>query len=223
VSGQPRLASSGQRGFSLAELMMGMAILVPLLASIVGTHQMLTKDLSASDAAATAAETCRIAGQRMTNLARAGCLSTCVTRATQADVDAAIAAQLLDPSVVVPALGAWISFPQDSARPTLRFQAADGVLSLNASALTPPREFEFQLDAGEADNDADDDGDGLVDEGSVVLRGGAQLLHTSTGVEGCTFKLSGRVLIFELRCARRGADGRIFRSNSVQEIYMRNI
>ncbi len=211
-----------QRGISLVEIAMAVTLLVVLLGSIAGINQMLTRELSANDAVASATEVCRIVGQRMTNQARPGCLSTCLTQATQEDVDAALAAQMLDPEVVVPALGDWISFPQHAKRSTLRFRAADGVLSLNATALTPPRVFEFVLDVNELDNDADDDDDGLIDEGSVRLREDTTLLYSCTDIENCTFELSGSKLVFELKVARRNAEGRVYRSNSVQEIYMRN-
>jgi prepilin-type N-terminal cleavage/methylation domain-containing protein len=213
---------NSQLGFTLVELMIVMVVAVPILGAITVTGTLVRDEIQSSDTAAQTAESCRIAGQRLAMLARPGLLSTCAVQATQEDVDLATAANLLNPSVVVPTLGDWIS-PPLTARPTFRFQGADGTLSMNATALTPPRQFVFTLEAGETDNNADDDGDGLIDEGGLqLLVGTLPVQLVITGVERCEFTLRGRVLTLSLAVARRDAKGHIYRATTTQSIYMRN-
>lgn len=221
MTGTTRGRSDG--GFTLLELLIVAAVSIPILASVFATHTMVREEIQASDTAASVAESCRTAGQRLALYARAGVLSTCAVKATQADILEATALQLLDPSVVIPSLGDWISPSVGSGHPTFRFQAADGVLSVNAAALTPAREFEFVIDDNELANGADDDGDGMVDEGKLQLRiNTSQLELIATGVEACSFSLNGRVLNVTLRCARRDHEGHVYRAVTTHSICMRN-
>lgn len=223
MSGARAAASAArERGFSLVEGLILVAVSLPILGSVIVTTKMVGSELESSEANAGAADTCRRVGQRIAQLVRAGALSTCRTRATKDDVDAATAANALDPSVVIPAKGEWIAPPDERERTTFRFQAAKGDLAMNPAALTPPRQFEFVLESGETDNDLDDDGDGLVDEGNLTLREGSTVLQVATGIERCAFRLVGSVLTFELRSARRDDAGRVHRSTTRQEVCLRN-
>jgi prepilin-type N-terminal cleavage/methylation domain-containing protein len=214
---------NSQRGFTLVELMIVMVVAVPILGAITVTGTLVRDEINSTEAAALTAESCRIAGQRLANLARPGLLSTCMVMATQEDVNAAIAAQMLNPTVVVPALGEWISPPPTGWRPSFRFQGADGKLSMNAAELTPVRRFVFSLDAGESQNGVDDDGDGLIDEGGLqLLIGTLPVQLVITGVERCEFRLRGRVLTLVLGVARRDAKGHLYRATTTQSILMRN-
>lgn len=223
MNGERPVAAAAQRGVTLLELIVVLAVSVPILGSVFATNMLVRGEMQASDTAASVAESVRTAGQRLSLFARAGVLSTCEVRAIASDVAAATAAQLLDPSVVIPSLGDWISPLPGSTHPTFRFQAADGVLSMNAAALTPLRELEFVLDGGEVANGLDDDGDGMVDEGKLQLRvSSSQLELIAQGVEQCNFTLNGRVLSVHLQCARRDHDGRVYRAVATHSICMRN-
>lgn len=220
-----------EAGLTLLELLVVVVVAVPILGSVLATNRMVREENTAIETAADAAESCRIAGQRLALYARAGLLSTCEVKATQQDVDWATDAHTLDPSVVIPAIGDWISpyEPEDGENPdpykrsTFRFQAADGVLSLNATALTPAREFEFVLDDNEIANNIDDDGDGMIDEGSLQLRiGSTRIELIATGVEKCLFLLQDHILQLELKCARRDHQGHIYESSATHQVYMRN-
>jgi len=214
---------SNQRGFTLLELLVVCAIAVPILGSVFATNMLVRGEVESGDTSASVAESCRTAGQRVSLYARSGLLSTCAVRATQDDVNAATAAQALNPSVVVPSIGDWIAPPVGAERTTFRFQAADGVLSMNAAALTPAREFQFVIDDNETANGIDDDGDGMIDEGKLELRiNTSQLELIATGVELCRFSLTGRVLSVRLQCARRDHQGHVYRAVVTHSIYMRN-
>lgn len=218
-----RTNGAAQGGMSLLELLVVMAVSVPILGSVLATNRMVREENTATDEAATVAENCRLAGQRLALYARAGLLSTCFVRATDEDVELARVARESDPSVTVPDVGDWIAPNEHTQRQTFSFQAADGVLSMNADRVTEAREFEFVLEDNELDNDRDDDGDGLVDEGSLRLRIGTTRLELiATGVESCSFELTGRVLTFNLQCARRDHQGHVYRAAVTHTIFMRN-
>ncbi|HEX6811189.1 MAG TPA: type II secretion system protein [Planctomycetota bacterium] len=214
---------NSQRGFTLVELMIVMVVAIPILGAITVTGTLVRDEIQSTETAALTAESCRIAGQRLAMLARPGLLSTCAVQATQADVDAAAAAAMVSPGVVIPALGDWISPPLTGSRPTFRFQGADGELSMNAQELTPVRRFIFSLDPTEMPNGLDDDGDGLVDEGGLqLLIGDLPVQLVISGVERCEFRLRGRVLTLVLAVARRDAKGHLYRATTTQSILMRN-
>ncbi len=99
---------------------------------------------------------------------------------------------------------------------------ATGTLSMNATDLTSPRALEFVLDAGEAANSTDDDGDGLVDEGKLFLRYESTRTPIADGVESCSFEVDGRVIRFSVQCAKRDGSGRVHRETTQQVWWVRN-
>ena len=121
---------------------------------------MVSGTINANDQSAEVLESLRRSMQRVAQLVRPASMTTIRCQAIQADVDAGKAASV----------GDWIEPTDLEARPGIRFQSSDGVMSMNASALTPPREITFVMEAGEVDNDLDDDGDGMVDEGEISVR-----------------------------------------------------
>ncbi|MCA8973242.1 MAG: prepilin-type N-terminal cleavage/methylation domain-containing protein [Planctomycetes bacterium] len=223
AAAQTRDRGGGESGFTLVELMVVLVVAIPILAAVLSTSAVVRSEIQTSDTVASSAESCRIAGQRLALLSRSGLVSTCEVRAIQADVDAATAAHAVDPSVVIPSLGDWIPMPAGASHPTLRFQSADGVLSMNSAALTPARALEFVIEPGETANGADDDGDGLVDEGKLQLTVGSVATDMIlAGVETCSFTMNGRVLRIQLGCARGDRLGRIHRTTATFDVFMRN-
>ena len=93
---------------------------------------------------------------------------------------------------------------------------------MNAALLTSPRRIVFALEASETDNDVDDDGDGLIDEGTITLLQNSITLAILKDVEECSFSLDGRMLMMRLQVARRNSEGRIYRCFLEQRFYLRN-
>ena len=139
-------------------------------------------------------------------------MTTIRCQAIQADVDAGEAASV----------GEWIEPTDLQARPGIRFQSSDGVISINASALTSPREITFVMEAGELDNDLDDDGDGKVDEGTVHLLYDTTTVTLVDDVELCSFAMEGRLMRMQLQSVRVDAKGRAYRATLRQTFYLRN-
>lgn len=199
-----------EHGFTMIELMIVIAVLVPLLVSLSGMSSVVTSTVNVNDRASEVGARARQTMQRVGQLLRPGKLSSFQTRATAADVSAGRAS----------AIGEWISPTDLQAANGVRFRAAEGLLSINAALSTSERMITFEMEPGEIDNDADDDGDGLVDEGDVVLRYGSAPARLGV-FEQCDFVFDGRYIRVTLRCARSSPD-QVFRATVSQSFYVRN-
>jgi prepilin-type N-terminal cleavage/methylation domain-containing protein len=220
--------SRKQAGFTLIEVMMVIVIMGVLLTAIMSTGETTTQAVRANNRSASASETSRRLIQRLAPLMRAGLLSTMRVKATAADVEAAQAAQLLDPSVVVPAVGDWISPVDDDPRDNLRFESAEGIFTMsgiplsNVSNTTGPQAFEFVREDSEAANGVDDDGDGLIDEGRLEMTTDTLHIVLGRGIERCTFSLHGRIIHMILTCAAADGANKVARATYDYSVYMRN-
>ncbi|MHC4813788.1 MAG: prepilin-type N-terminal cleavage/methylation domain-containing protein [Planctomycetota bacterium] len=218
-----------ESGFTLVEVLISSVILIPILFAILSTRDVVGTTIAANQRRADAGDQVRRVARRVRQMARPGLASTVRVRATKADVDAATAAEaqrLIDnptgTPLHIPVIGEWIAPNELDPRPNLQFAAADGKLAVNAAAITTPRAFEFELDPNELDNDKDDDGDGIVDEGKLHFRYDDTSFVLLDNVEDCTFAMDNGVLVLFLRAARRDASGRVHRALIQQRIYFRN-
>ena len=199
-------------GFTIVELTIAVTVLVPILLGIVASTQMMNSTMDSNTRAADVSTYTRRMAQRVAKLVRPAQMSSIRVRAVQADVDALRAT----------AVGEWI-LPTDLIwRPGIEFTSASGLLSMNARLSTTPRRVDFRMEAGETDNGVDDDGDGLVDEGEIILLQNSVTLAILRDVEQCEFALDGRVLQMRLRVARRDRERRVYRNFIEQHFYLRN-
>lgn len=223
------MTTSTERGFTLLEVMVSSVILVPILLAILATRDVVGITMNTNERRADVGDHLRRVARRVRKIARPGLISSVRVKANQDDIDEAEAAELLrqtenplDPPIHIPVLGEWVSPNEDDPRPNVQFVAADGKLALNASATTTPRSLEFELDPGEVDNDVDDDGDGLVDEGKLYFRYESSAFVLLDNVESCAFAMRRGVLVMCLQVARTDARGRIHRASTEQRILLRN-
>ena len=176
------MSDSEEHGFTLIELTITMVVFVPILLAVLSTAQRVGRTLSASEKSAEAAEGLQRITDRAGRLIRAAHLSTFRVKAEKADVKAGRAS----------AIGEWMAVVNLDPRDNIQFQASSASLSSTVVSLTTPRELEFVMDANETDNDRDDDGDGLVDEGRLFLRYESFRVPILGGVEACSFQLDGQ-------------------------------
>ena len=209
---EQHVARDRQGGFTLIEMSIVMTILVPILVGIAVTTSSVNDTMEANSRRADVMTYCRRMSQRIAKLVRPAQMTTIQVQAVQLDVTMLRAAKV----------GDWIA-PTDLVwRPGIEFQSASGLLSMNAALLTSPRRIVFALDASETDNDVDDDGDGLIDEGTITLLQNSITLAILKDVEECSFSLDGRILMMRLQVARRNSEGRIYRCFLEQRFYLRN-
>ncbi len=204
--------SSKCGGFTLFEVMIVTLIFLPVMVAITATTGMVSGTINANDQSAEVLESLRRSMQRVAQFVRPASMTTIRCQAIQADVDAGKAASV----------GDWIEPTDLEARPGIRFQSADGVMSMNASALTPPREITFVMDTGEVDNDLDDDGDGMVDEGKVHLLYDTTTVTLVNQIEFCSFAMDGRLMRMQMQSVRLDSEGRAYRATVEQVFYLRN-
>lgn len=201
-----------ERGFTLIEVSIVMTVLIPLLVGIALTTSRVNSAIEANSRRADVMTYCRRMAQRMAKLVRPAQMTTITVQAVQVDVTMLRAA----------AVGDWIP-PTDLVwRPGIQFQSASGLLSMNAALSTSPRRIVFALEPGELDNNTDDDGDGLIDEGTITLLQNNVTLAILKDVEQCAFAMDGRIMTMRLGVARRSSDGVIYRSFLEQSFYLRN-
>lgn len=206
-----------QAGLSVVEVLISCILIVPLILVATSTGKLAVGSMAADDRASEAAQLVHGITKRLDQLFRSGLRSTCQMRAEQSDVDAAVAAGETPPSI-----GDWITAPELSPRSGICMRSTEGVQSLLGAAVTASRCVEFVIDDNETDNDVDDDGDGLVDEGALRFESDGIDFDLATDLEGCTFELDGDVLRIGISFARRDALGRVFRTFSTYSIWMRN-
>lgn len=207
----PAAGRQGEQGFTLVELVLVATLLTMAMAIVGMCMNTATQSLNADDLVGRAMESLQRSAVRISQVARPCSLTTYRVAAVASDVPA-----------LASAVGEWIEPVDGDPRASIMFQSASGVLSMNASALTGPRIFTLELDAGEVDNDIDDDGDGMIDEGRVVLDYEGIKVALASNIEGCTFTLTGRLLAIELRSAARARGGLLQRFTIRETIYLRN-
>ncbi len=205
-------AKQAQQGFTLLEVMITMALVIPSMAVIFMCTERTSRNIVADDNVAKIMETLQRSAVRIGQIARPGSLSSFRVKAREADVTNLMANQV----------GDWMEPIDGETRETMQFRSATGRLSMNAQGLTSPRSFVFLMDPEEEDNDADDDGDGLVDEGKVLLEYDGNQVVMASNVEGCEFNITGRTLRIVLRAGLIRRGGTIQRFSSEETLYLRN-
>jgi hypothetical protein len=176
-------------GFTLTEVAITAAVLVPLLLIIGTASKGVSGAIAANDRAA---EINAIEERALGEIARVlhfGRIGTLMTQATSADVKAGRAA----------AVGDWFEMPFREPRSTIELWSLVGD---QGPALLPPGRLctlEFVRSKKEKANGLDDDRNGLVDDGEVRCTLGNTSTRLLGGVELCAFTLDTGVLRVTLR------------------------
>jgi type II secretory pathway pseudopilin PulG len=199
-------------GFTLVEVMIVVLVSAPILLAVLSTIQEFARTVNVTGRNAEAAADAQVVADRVSRLVRAARRSTFLVRAEAADVANGTASTI----------GEWIPATDLVPRASIRFRSASGSLALHAADLTAPREIEFLRDAAESVDGADNDGDGLVDEGRIYLVYDGVRVPIADGVESCSFELDGSIVRFTVQFARIDASRGIHRSLSRHVWSVRN-
>jgi prepilin-type N-terminal cleavage/methylation domain-containing protein len=177
----------GERGFTLLEMMIALLLILPVLYAATEANSRVNSVVAVNEVRAHLMAQSSAGMDRIAPLLRSTVLSTAQARATPWSPWTALAN-------LTPACG-------------VRFRSSLGPLWLDSTSLTEQRTIEFILDDGEASNSSDDDGDGLVDEGQLILREGSTNTALLADVTGCQFMLDGNLLSLSMTRVRRSHDG----------------
>ena len=214
------MKNSRQAGFTLIEVTIVAAALVPILMAILGTTQSVQSTVSTLTNVGQLIEQVDNVVGRMGRLTQKAVAGTMMSRATTTD----IAEMTADPLITVyPAEGDWFVPPGFIDRTDLSFRVVSGLLNINATDSIGPYVLELVRDPAETVNGIDDDGDGLVDEGDLVLRTPDAETTVLSGVELFTATVSGATLRVRVRAARTDSSGRVRRVFRDQAFNIRNI
>jgi prepilin-type N-terminal cleavage/methylation domain-containing protein len=200
-----------QAGFTLVELTLVAALLAMIMAGVAAFLSAATTSIRLDDNVAVAMESLQRSAIRVSQVMRPCSISSYRVLSTSADVPVAASAP-----------GQWIEPVDGESRAAIQFRSASGELSLNAQHLTDPRSFRIQLEPGETENDADDDGDGLVDEGRLMMDYDGIPVALASNLEAATFTLSGRLLTIRVQSAARTRAGIVQRFTAEEVLYLRN-
>ena len=200
-----------QHGFTLLEVTFGSVLMISAIGMIAMCIDASNRCLHADDVVAQSMEALQRSAVRIAQIMRPCSIVTYRVQATAADVP-----------LLAAAAGDWIEPVDTQARAAIQFRCASGIQSMNASMLTTPRTLHLELDPGETQNGQDDDGDGMVDEGDVVLDYDDMPVRLASKVEALSFTLTGRLLDIRLQSAGRRRDGTIQRFTVYETLYLRN-
>jgi len=196
----------------MVEIVIVVALMTTMLAAIWNVSTAVNSTVNSNSRSAEVASSVRTTLRRVGSFSRPAKMTTIMVQAVQQDVTAGLAT----------AVGEWIP-PTDLVwRPGIEFQAASGLLSMNAALSTSPRRLTFAIEPGESANGLDDDGDGLVDEGEVRLLHDLVTVAVVRNIEECLFQLDGRMLRVRIAGGRSDQKGIVYRTVLEQSFYLRN-
>ena len=200
-----------QSGFTLVELTLVASLLAMVMAGIATFLSAATTSIRLDDNVAVAMESLQRSAIRVSQVMRPCSISTYRVLSTAADVPLTAAAA-----------GEWIEPVDGESRAAIQFRSATGALSLNAEQLTDPRGFRLEVETGETANGADDDNDGMVDEGRLMMDYDGIPVALASNLEAATFTLNGRLLTITLQPAARTRAGVMQRFVANEVLYLRN-
>jgi len=221
--------ASNNSGFTLIEIMIVVVVSVPMLAAVLTTSKAVGGLVHTNERSADAVNKLEETINKIGRFIRPASLATVETKATTADVaivntqeQAKLAADV-NYVIVVPTEGTWLKSTIEGAKQSVRMQAPESVLAYSKTAMTTHRELEFVMDSNETDNDLDDDGDGLIDEGKLYLTYNGRRFLLTDGVENFTFTVNGSAVVVSLTVARMDQkDRRVHRATLARSFYMHN-
>jgi hypothetical protein len=191
----------GNRGYALLEIVLVAAVLLPVLATILSMTSAVSDATRVNERGAMTAEEMRLCSMRVAKLLRPASLENLRVKTDTA----------------------WVPLVEDTDYDHVRFQSVRRLPSSSNPNLGVERAVRFELDPEELANGNDDDGDGLVDEGSIYVSDDALVRGCiATGVERFKLRKTGRLLVVTVTVGNRDQKGTVHRATSRETVYLRN-
>ena len=209
----PTNRASPAAGFTLLEVTIAAAFMIPILFAMVTMGSVVSKGTAEVESRATVEDAVRRATTRISTLTRSASQGSVRVQA------------LADDGAKGIVKGDWILPETLTQYDSLRFQTVKAAPTVSSPNLDDPVTVRFVMDANETDNDVDDDGDGLIDEGRLLLefaRTPPITVAIATGVEECTFAYADGAMNLTLKCALRRKNGHVDRVQVEKTYYLRN-
>jgi hypothetical protein len=199
-------------GLTLVEVTVVVALTVPLLLVLGSASRAVMGSFTATDRASRTTEQVLRAVTTIEGALNFGRRQSLLSQATLDDVRRGRAS----------AVGVWFSLPTGEQRTSLEVQALVG--DAGPALVIPSRRHRLLLvpDPGEAADGRDNDGDGLVDERTLVLVRGDETLKLLSDVESCTFELRRQALTVTIRFGRAGHGRALQRATVVHTVLLNN-
>lgn len=202
---------TAERGYTLVELTIAAALLAGAMAMIAISLSTASNSLHGDDLVAKGMESLQRSAVRVSQIMRPCSLTSYRVLSVASDVP-----------VQASAVGEWIEPNDGEARAAIQFRAASGVESMNATALTLPRVLRLEPEATDPTDGVDNDGDGMIDEGYLVLDYDGVAVRLASNIERCVFTLTGRQVEIELHSAARRRNQAVQRFTAHETLYLRN-
>ena len=174
-------AKAADTGYTLVELTIAAVLLAGAMAMIAVSVSTASNSLHGDDLVAKGMESLQRSAVRVSQIMRPCSLTSYRVLSLRSDVPAQASAP-----------GEWIEPNDGEPRSAIQFRAASGVESMNAAALTDTRVLRLEPEASDPPDGVDNDGDGMVDEGYLVLDYDGIAVRLASNIERCTFTLTGR-------------------------------
>ena len=190
-----------QNGFTLIELVITAAMVSLLLALVYSLGGTVVRQINTVEHASDVTKQVQTGMEKALRLLRDSSLGS---------------VQVLDGST-------WVTPAPGNTYSGVRFQRVLGLQTSTSSPLSAQRTLEWVRDPRETMNGADDDGDGLVDEGFLRMTemdGSRRIILD--GVELFQVVRTGRRLTFTLQCASRDAQRGVLRQRAAEHLTLRN-
>jgi hypothetical protein len=189
------------RGFAVLEILLVVAVLLPVMATILSMTSAVSDATRVNERSAMTAEEMRLCSMRVAKLLRPASME----------------------NLRIYTGTAWAPLVDDTDYDHVRFQSVRRLPSSTNPNLGVERSVRFELDPEELDNDKDDDEDGLVDEGSIFVTDAALVRGCiAAGVERFTLRKTGRLLLVTVTVGNRDQKGTLHRATSRETVYLRN-
>ena len=204
-------AKAADTGYTLVELTIAAVLLAGAMAMIAVSVSTASNSLHGDDLVAKGMESLQRSAVRVSQIMRPCSLTSYRVLSLRSDVPAQASAP-----------GEWIEPNDGEPRSAIQFRAASGVESMNAAALTDTRVLRLEPEASDPPDGVDNDGDGMVDEGYLVLDYDGIAVRLASNIERCTFTLTGRQLAIELHSAARRRNQTVQHFAVHETLYLRN-
>jgi hypothetical protein len=199
-------------GMTLVEITVVLALTLPVLLVLMSATKAVTGSFKATTTSSDEAETSLRVVDCVERVLRAGRRQTLQVQATRTDVTAGRAT----------AVGNWCAMLQRDPRTGIHIDTATGDPGPELVLPTKQHVLTFVPDPRDRADGRDNDGDGLIDEGTLNWTHDGITTAVAKNLELCTFELDGNAIRVRMRFAIQGHGGKLRRTTIEHTVRLNN-